>query len=112
MHLWSHTDASYLSERKARSRAGGFHFLSDKPKLPIHHSDPSPPLNGAIYNLCKIIDTVMSSAQEAETGAGFLNAKDMVPIRTMLQEMGHPQGPTPLQFDNKCATGILNDNIQ
>ena len=25
--------------------------------------------------------------------------------------MGHPQGPTPIQFDNKCATGILTDTV-
>jgi hypothetical protein len=25
--------------------------------------------------------------------------------------MGHPQGPTPLQFDNKCALGILTDTV-
>jgi hypothetical protein len=49
--------------------------------------------------------------QEAETGAGFINAKDAVPIRTTLAELGHPQGPTPLQFDNKCATGIINDTV-
>ncbi len=23
--------------------------------------------------------------------------------------MGHPQGPTPLQFDNQCALGLLKD---
>ncbi len=32
-------------------------------------------------------------------------------MRTTLQEMGHPQGPTPIQFDNKCATGILTDTV-
>ena len=32
-------------------------------------------------------------------------------MRTTLLEMGHPQGPTPIQFDNKCATGILTDTV-
>ena len=59
----------------------------------------------------KIIDAVMSSAQEAETGAGFFNAKEIIPLRTALEDLGHPQGPTPLQFDNKVATSILNDEV-
>jgi hypothetical protein len=112
MHLWSHSDASYLCETKARSRAGGFHFLSNPPNLPISPDDKPPPLNGPVHVLCKIIDAVMSSAQEAETGAGYLNARDMVPLRQTLIELGHPQGPTPLQFDNKCATGLMNDTLR
>ena len=31
MHLWAASDASYLCESRARSRAGGILFLSDKP---------------------------------------------------------------------------------
>ena len=53
----------------------------------------------------------MSSVQESETGSGFINAKDDIPMHTTLHEMGHPQGPTPIQFDNKCATGILTDTV-
>ena len=109
MHLWAHTDASYLSEPKARSRAGGYYFLSDKPKLPIRANDPPPPLNRAISVKSKIIDAVMSSAQEAETGAGFYNAKEIIPLRQALEELGHPQGPTPIQFDNISATQIKKE---
>jgi hypothetical protein len=32
MSLWTHSDASYLSEPKARSRAGGHFFLSSPPR--------------------------------------------------------------------------------
>ena len=110
MHLWTHTDSSYLNEPKARSRAGGYHFLSDKPKLPITPNSQEPTPNAPVHILCKIINAVMSSAQESETGAGYLNAKDAIPMRTALEEMGHPQGPTPLQFDNKVATQLLNDD--
>jgi hypothetical protein len=111
MHLWIHSDASYLNESKARSRNGGFFYLSDKPKLPINPADPAPPLNAPILVNSKVIDAVMSSVQESETGSGFINAKDGVPMRTSLLEMGHTQGPTPIQFDNKCATGILTDTV-
>ena len=112
MHLWLHSDSSYLNEPKARSRAGGYFYLSDKPKLPIKSTDPMPTLNAPIHVNSKVIDAVMSSAQEAETGAGFFNAKDAVPLRQTLEDLGHPQGPTPIQFDNACATGILNDKVK
>ena len=53
----------------------------------------------------------MSSAQEAETGAGFFNAKQLLPLRLALEDLGHPQGPTPIQFDNKAATAIINETV-
>lgn len=109
MHLWA--DASYLSESKARSRCGGFYFLSSRPNIPIHPDDPAPPINGPILTSSKIIDAVMSPAQEAEIGAGFFNAQLLVPLRIALDELGHKQGSTPLQFDNKVATSILNDEV-
>jgi hypothetical protein len=58
MKLAIHSDASYLNESNARSRAGGHHFLSE--------DVPNPPDNGAIYNEASIIKGVMSSAAEAE----------------------------------------------
>ena len=118
MHLHVHSDASYLSESKARSRAGGLFFLSTKPKtyaaslLPPRPDSAPPPLNGAIHIHCSIMDTVLSSATEAETGALFYNAKDAAPFRTALNEMGHPQTATPIQSDNKCAVGIVNDTVK
>ena len=112
MHLWIHTDASYLTEPKARSRAGGYHYFSSKPKLPIHENDPPPPHNHPVFVLCKIIEAVMSSTQESETGGGYMNAKEGLLIRQAAIEMGHPQGPTPLQFDNKCAHGILTGEMK
>ena len=111
MYFWAHTDVSYLSESKARLRCGGFYFLSSKTNLPINSDDPAPPINDPIATNSSIIDTVMSSAQEAETGAGFFNAQQLVPLRLALEELGHKQGLTPLQFDNKVATSIINDKI-
>ncbi len=111
MHLWVHTDSSYLNEPKARSRGAGYFYLSNKPKLPIEPNDPPPPLNGPILVNSKVIDAVMSSAQEAETGMGYINAKDACEQRLTLEALGHPQGPTPIQFDNKAAVGILTDKM-
>ena len=66
MVLATHSDASYLSEPKARSRAGGHFFMSE--------DSEDPPNNGAVLNIAQIIKAVMSSAAEAELGAMFINA--------------------------------------
>jgi hypothetical protein len=108
MHLWLHSNASYLNKSKARSHNCSFFYLSNKPELPIKPEDPAPPLNAPILVNSKVINTVMSYVQESETGSGFINAKDAIPMRTTLQEM---QGPTPIQFDKKCASGILTDTV-
>ena len=106
-----HLRGSVLNETKARSRNGGFFHLSYIPELPIEPNDPPPPLNAPVLVNSKILDAVMSSVQESETGSGFINVKDAVPMRTTLEEMGHKQGPTPIQFDNKCAVGIITDTV-
>jgi len=113
MHLHIHSNASYLSVIRARSRAGGYFFLSDKPKkLPPEPHNTPPPLNGAIHVHSSIMRSVLSSATEAETGALFHKAKDAAPFRITLLELGHPQGPTPVQTDNACASGIINDTVK
>eukprot|EP00957_Ditylum_brightwellii_P105094 8010170-Ditylum_brightwellii.AAC.1 len=55
---------------------------------------------------------VMASAAEAELGTLFENAKEVVALRTMLQELGHQQPATPIQVDNSVAHGIVNSNIR
>ena len=110
MQLHSHSDASYLSESKACSRVGGLFFLSSKddPK----NSKP-PPINGAIQVISSILKNVMSSAAEAEVGGLFKNGKEAAMLRTILEEMGWPQSdPTPIQTDNSCAEGIINDTVK
>ena len=104
MTLAIHSDASYLSESKARSRAGGHFFMSN--------NAANPPNNGAVLNILQIIKSVMSSAAEAELGALFINSKQAVPARTTLEEMGHPQPPTPIQTDNSTAIGVVNKKNQ
>jgi hypothetical protein len=58
------------------------------------------------------VKSVMSSAAEAELGALFINAKLAIPMRHTLEEMGHPQGKTPIQTDNSMAHGVVNGKIQ
>ena len=104
MKLAGHSDASYLSEPKARSRAGGHFFLSNGADIP--------PNNGAVLNIAHIIKHVMSSAIEAELAALYITAREAVYIRIILEEMGHQQPPTPLQTDNAMAEGVVNGKIQ
>jgi hypothetical protein len=104
MVLAVHSNAGYAKEKKARSRAGGNFFLSNK--------DPDPPNNGAISTNATIIKNVMSSAAEAEIGALYLNAKEAIYLRQILFEMGQPQPPTSIQTDNTTTEGVINNKIQ
>ena len=104
MILAVHSDAGYLNERQARSRAGGHFFMLT--------NAPIPPNNGAILTITQIIKAVMASTAEVELGALFINAKEAVYIRKILEEMGHPQPPTPIQTDNSTAEGVLNNKVQ
>ncbi len=104
MILAVHSDASYLSEAQARSRVGGHFFCST-------NSD-DPPNNGAILTISQIIKAVMSSAAEAELGALYINAREAIPLRHLLAEMGHKQPPTPIQTDNSTTLGVVTNNIQ
>ena len=73
---------------------------------------PPPPFNGAVFVLSNIMKNVMASAAEAELGALFFNAREAIPIRNTLREMGHPQPATPITTDNACAAGIANDTVK
>ena len=67
MVLNCHSDASYLTAARGRSRAGGHFFLGSVPKdgCPIF-------LNGAILNNCTILKLVAASAAKAQLGALFM----------------------------------------
>ena len=58
MVLYIHSNASFLSESRARSRAVG-HFLSDNTTNPSMPPIETPPLNGPVYTSCKFLDTVV-----------------------------------------------------
>ena len=106
MILHVHSDASYLSAPKARSRIAGFFHLTRNP----HNSHNF--FNAPIHIECKVLRPVMSSAAEAELGALFENCKVAEIIRTTLNEMGHPQPPTTVITDNSTACGIANNNMK
>ena len=103
MQLNIESDAAYLVCPKARSRAGGFHYLSDTNGTQF---------NGPITVIAKVIKHVMSSASEAEVGALFMNAQEAIPFRQCLEDLGHPQGATNINTDNATAQGIVNDTMK
>ena len=64
MKLAVHSDASYLSEPQARSRAEGHFFLSNEANVPQN--------NGAVLNIAHIIKHVMTSAKESELSVLYI----------------------------------------
>jgi hypothetical protein len=64
--------------------------------------------------------SLLSSAQSSNTSCPqqenqklvFLNAKEGKVLRTTLDELGHPQPPTPLETDNTTETGNINGRIK
>ena len=105
--LQIHTDESYLSEPKDRSRAAGHYFLGWLPQnnQPIR-------LNGAIYTLCTVLKFIASFAAEAELGAPFLNIKEGRVLQLSLAVIGHPQPPTPIHCDNATAVDIADETVK
>ena len=107
MILNVHSDASYLSEHGAKSRVAGVYFIGGVPQ------DNKPILlNGNLFVVCGMLKFVAASAAEAELGALFINGEKAKIICLILEELGHPQPPTPVYCDNKTATGIANDTVK
>ena len=76
MVLAAHSDASYFSESKARSRTGGNIFMSNDNAIQAN--------NGAILTVSQIIKAVMSSDAEAKLGDLFINCREAIPARHAL----------------------------
>ena len=107
MILHIHSDASYKSEAKARSQAGGHFYLGNTVSI-----RPTMINNVAILKTSTTMRNVMASASEAECGSLFNNTKAAVSLRTTLHKMGHPQPPTPVEVDNSTAVGFANKQIK
>jgi hypothetical protein len=107
MQLKIHSDASYLSEPKSKSRIGGFFYLGGK-----SYSRMAPLSNGPLLCHTTVLRHAVSSVAEAEFGALFVNAKEGIVMRTTLSEMGHKQDATDLTTDNTTADGIINNTVQ
>jgi hypothetical protein len=100
------SDASYLSEPKAKSRIGGYFYLGIKTK------SPKKPLSNVKLLCHTILKHVVSSVAEAKSGALFENEKEGTVTRTALTEMGHNQDATELTTYNTTSYGIINNTVQ
>jgi hypothetical protein len=105
MILHIHSDASYLSVSKSRSRLGGLFSLG-------YNTPNDEKLNGSILNVASVIKNMVASAAESEVGACFQNAQTAAPIRVTLLELGHKQPENPLRTENSTDYGILNEKIK
>ena len=103
MKLCVQSDASYLNESNARSRAGGILYFGI-------NKDGS--INGAIDHISCIIKTVCSSVAEAEYAALFLAGREALNARNILLDLGYPQDATEFICDNDCAVGIATDRLK
>ena len=82
------SNASYLNLIRSCSRASYYIFL--------YEDAPVPHFNGSIFTMAQIIKFVTSSATESELSSLFICAKNMVPIRNNLVEMGWLQPLFPI----------------
>ena len=103
MRLFIQSDASYLSRPKARSVAGGVFYLSNNHQ-PTY-------INGPCLAISTIIPVVVSSVAEAEYAAVFMNAKEGVAIRAILDSIGYPQPTTEILCDNLCAVDLASNTL-
>ena len=62
--------------------------------------------------MSQIIQNVIASATEAEIAALYMNARELVAIRNILENLGHKQQLTLMQTDSATAEGILNKKMQ
>jgi len=106
MKLIVHSDASFNSESKARSRTGGYFFFGSK-----NYSTKDKP-NGAILATTSIIPVVVASAVEAEYGGLLYNTQLAEPIRKAAEFLGYSQTCTPIICDNKSAVGIAKNTVK
>lgn len=104
MILLAHSDASYLSESEARSRAGGHIYFGD------NQNDTVP--NAAISNISVIIPTVVASAVEAEYASAFITGQACTSIMHAAMDLGYPQHTIGITADNDCAVGIANNTVK
>jgi hypothetical protein len=104
MKLHTVSDASFCSETKGRSRAGGVLYLGDC-------DENGHPKSSPVEVMSHIIDCIPDSAAEAEYVSVHDTTKRGVYCRYILEGIGYPQGTTEHECDNKCAVGIANNTV-
>jgi hypothetical protein len=106
MQLKLHSDASCLSEPKAKSHICGYIFLGNS-----KHYQCTPLSNGTLFCQSTVLKHVVSSVPKSRYGAIFVNAKTGTVTRENLREMGHPKDATELKKYNTTADGIAKKTV-
>jgi hypothetical protein len=106
MVLHIHSDVSYLLEPNACSRIGGHFFLSSATNSTSHIH------NGPIITISIVYKNIMSSVMEVVVACTFVNAKEGVNVRNILNISGHPRPRTPLLTDNLTTFGIVSEKMK
>jgi hypothetical protein len=101
MHLWAHSDASYLASPNHVPAPEASITSVTNPLSSSKPPTPSPPPMAPSTSFAKSL-----------TPSCPRHKKPKPAMRTTLEELGHNQGLTPIQFNNKVATGIMSDNIE
>ena len=92
------TDVTFLVEPSAKSRMAWYFYLSN------HFHNNSVVFNAAIYVECKLLQNVVDSATEAETGGLFHNCQVAIYIQIIISALGLSQPPTVIKTDNITAS--------
>jgi hypothetical protein len=108
MKLHLQSDASFNAEPDGRSRAGGVHSLGTFSET----IDDILVINGCIDTISVLLPSVVASAAEAEYGALFLNGQAAEAHRQTLNDLGYPQGKTPMLSDNSHAVGTCQRAVK
>ncbi len=103
MILAAHSNAAYLNVSQSCSCAGAHIMCSNNDPILSH--------NGPVLTISQIIKFITSLATESELAGLFICAKEVVPLRHSLLEMGWPQSQSPIQTDNTMALGVANKTI-
>jgi hypothetical protein len=106
MVLHIHSDASYLLEPNTRSRIGR-HFFLCSAMIRTDHIHIGP-----ILTISTVYKNVMSSVIEAEVAGTFVNAKEGVNVRNILNSIGRPQPRTTLLTDKLTTFGIVSKKMK
>lgn len=92
--LFAFSDASYVTDKDARSQLGNCFYLTRD--------------SGAIYSVSKKDNTVSHSSTEAEIKAIDLCTRTILYLRLMLKELGLEQKePTVIFVDNKSSKMLV-----
>ena len=108
MILQIHTDVSYLSEPKARSRTVGHYFLGCPPP-PSKSTNPPQQHNLHVVHRPKVCSIIRGGSRVR--GIIFKH-KRRASITTYDGRKEHPQPPTPIHCNNATTVGIVNKTVK